>query len=118
MWNDKVSPEGKFSMLPSSENSDLVEVDSRVWSLTTNLLYHVASRSSFVPEGMAGIGFGHRSVDIDDPVLGNVMTRVRRVWTTSRKRVTQIMHVARTVLRTRRRTCRADRCWEAACITM
>jgi opacity protein-like surface antigen len=70
VWDPRVSFEAEFSVLPSSENSGLVEVDSSVWNLTANVLYHFAGRD-WVPYGVAGIGFGHSSVDIksDDPLL-------------------------------------------------
>jgi opacity protein-like surface antigen len=66
MWNDRVALEAEFNFLPSSEASGLVELDSREWSLTGNLLYHFAGRSAFVPYGVVGMGFGHGSVDVDD----------------------------------------------------
>jgi opacity protein-like surface antigen len=74
VWNPRVSFEGEFTMLPSSEFGGLVEVDSRVWSVTGNLLYHFAERP-FVPYGVFGIGFGRGSVDIepDDPVLDDIL---------------------------------------------
>lgn len=70
VWDPRVSFEAEFSVLPSSENSGLVEVDSSVWNVTGNVLYHFAGRN-WVPYGVAGIGFGHSSVDINsnDPLL-------------------------------------------------
>lgn len=75
VWDPRVSFEGELSFLPSSENSGLVEVDSSVWSLTGNVLYHFAGRD-WVPYGVAGIGFGHSSVDVNvnDPILQNLDT--------------------------------------------
>jgi opacity protein-like surface antigen len=74
VWDPRVSFEAEFSALPSSENSGLVEVDSSVWNLTGNILYHFAGRN-WVPYGVAGIGFGHASLDIDtgDPVLDDLV---------------------------------------------
>jgi opacity protein-like surface antigen len=65
-WSDRIALEGEFSMLPSSEQSGLVEVDSTVWNLTANLLYRFSGRRSFVPYGAVGMGVGHGDVDIDD----------------------------------------------------
>jgi opacity protein-like surface antigen len=63
-WSPKVSLEGEFNLLPSSENGGLVEVSSNAWSLAANLLYHFAPRN-FRPYGAIGVGFGHASVDVD-----------------------------------------------------
>jgi opacity protein-like surface antigen len=68
-WSDRVALEGEFSMLPSPEQSGLVEVDSTVWSLTANLLYRYRGRRTFVPYAAVGIGFGHGAVDVDDNSL-------------------------------------------------
>jgi hypothetical protein len=72
VWNPRWSFEGEFTMLPSSENSGVIEAESTVWTLAANALYHFSGRE-WVPYGVAGIGFGHAGVDIDDPVLGNVL---------------------------------------------
>jgi opacity protein-like surface antigen len=64
-WNSKVSLEGEFNLLPSSENGGLVEVSSNAWSLTGNLLYHFAPRT-FRPYAVVGMGFGHATVDADE----------------------------------------------------
>ncbi|MBS1816523.1 MAG: porin family protein [Acidobacteria bacterium] len=75
VWSPRVSFEGEFSFLPSSENSGLVEVSTRVWNLTGNVLYHFSGRD-WVPYGVAGIGFGHSSADINtsDPFLNSFDT--------------------------------------------
>lgn len=75
VWDPRVSFEAEFSVLPSSENSGILEVDSSVWNLTGNVLYHFAGRN-WVPYGVAGIGFGHSSVDINtnDPLLNTLDT--------------------------------------------
>lgn len=69
-WSPRVSLEAEFNLLPSSEASGLVELDSKMWSLTGNILYHFAGRA-FVPYGVLGIGLGHGSVDVEtnDPLL-------------------------------------------------
>jgi opacity protein-like surface antigen len=61
-WNSKISLEGEFNLLPSSENGGLVEVDSTTWTLTGNLLYRFAPRP-LRPYAAVGIGFGHATVD-------------------------------------------------------
>lgn len=73
MWNERVALEGEFNRLPSSEASGFVEVDTKVWSLTGNILYHFAGRS-YVPYGVFGIGVGHGSVDEEsnDPLLNSL----------------------------------------------
>lgn len=69
-WRPQISFEAEFSTLPSSELTGLVEVDSSVWNVTGNVLYHFNKRP-FVPYGVVGLGFGHGSVDIksSDPLL-------------------------------------------------
>ena len=69
-WDTRVSFEGEFSTLPSSESDGAVELESNVWSLTGNMLYHFTERP-FVPYAVVGFGFGHGSVDLgdDDDVL-------------------------------------------------
>jgi len=64
-WSPAVTLEGEFNLLPSSENGGVVEVSSKAWSLTGNLLYHFAPRA-FRPYAVVGLGFGHSSVDLDD----------------------------------------------------
>ncbi len=68
VWDPRVSFEAEFSALPSSENSGVVEVDSSVWNLTANILYHFAGRD-WIPYAVGGVGFGHSSVDLDDANL-------------------------------------------------
>ena len=65
VWNPRWSFEGEFTMLPSPENSGLVEVESTVMTLAANALYHFAGRE-WVPYAVGGIGFGHANVDVDD----------------------------------------------------
>jgi hypothetical protein len=69
IWNDRVALEAEFNYLPSSEHGGLIEVASKEYSLTGNILYHFAGRNSFVPYGVVGMGFGHGSLDVDDPAL-------------------------------------------------
>ena len=75
VWDPRISFEGEFSVLPSSENNGLVEVDTNVWNLTANVLYHFAGRN-WVPYGVAGIGFGHSSADVNssDPFIDQLDT--------------------------------------------
>lgn len=75
VWDPRLSFEGEFSFLPSSENSGLVEVDTSAWSLTGNALYHFSGRN-WVPYGVAGIGFGHASADVNmnDPLIDSLDT--------------------------------------------
>jgi opacity protein-like surface antigen len=70
VWSPRLSFEAELNFLPSSENSGLVEVDTSVFSLTANALYHFSGRR-WVPYGVAGIGFGHSEADVDpnDPAL-------------------------------------------------
>ena len=72
-WSPKVSLEGEFNLLPSSETGGLVEVNSKAWSVTGNLLYHFAPRP-FRPYGVVGLGFGHSTVDLatSSPLLNRV----------------------------------------------
>jgi len=60
-------------VLPSSESSGLVELNTNMWNLTGNLLYHFSERP-FVPYGAIGLGFGHGSADVNvnDPLLNSV----------------------------------------------
>lgn len=74
-WTPKISLEGEFNVLPSSEQSGLVEVDTRIWNLTGNLLYHFSEdRRAWVPYGAFGLGVGHGSADVtvNDPLLNSV----------------------------------------------
>jgi hypothetical protein len=63
-WSPRISLEGEFSALPSSELSGFVEVDNSVWSLTGNILYHFNGRV-WIPYAALGLGIGHSSVDIN-----------------------------------------------------
>jgi opacity protein-like surface antigen len=69
-WSPRVTLEGEFNLLPSSEANGLVEVDTRIWNLTGNILYHFAERP-WRPYGAFGLGLGHGSADVNsnDPVL-------------------------------------------------
>ncbi|MGE0449352.1 MAG: outer membrane protein [Vicinamibacterales bacterium] len=79
VWNPRISFEGEFSILPSSENSGLVEVDSTVWALTGNLLYHFTGRE-WVPYAAAGLGIGRATVDVNgSSVLDNFDTASTKV---------------------------------------
>jgi hypothetical protein len=68
-WSPTVSLEGELNILPSSESGGLVEVNSKAWSLTANLLYHFAPRT-FRPYGVFGVGFGHASLDVSPSAPG------------------------------------------------
>lgn len=65
IWSDRIALEAEWNWLPSSENSGLVEVDSNVWQLTANMLYHFNGRNRWVPYAAAGVGVGHAGVDVD-----------------------------------------------------
>ena len=69
-WRPQISLEAAFSTLPSSEAGGLIEVDSSLWSLTGNMLYHYNKRP-YVPYATVGLGIGHGSVDVEsnDPLL-------------------------------------------------
>jgi opacity protein-like surface antigen len=74
-WSPRISLEAEFNMLPSSEQSGLLEIDTRVWNLTGNVLYHFSEdRRAWVPYGAVGLGYGHGSADINvnDPLLNSV----------------------------------------------
>ncbi|HMJ83902.1 MAG TPA: outer membrane beta-barrel protein [Vicinamibacterales bacterium] len=73
VWSDRLTVEGEFNVLPSSEANGVVEVSTHVWSLTGNALYHFSGRK-FVPYGVVGIGFGHGSTDLDGLGLTGVDT--------------------------------------------
>jgi opacity protein-like surface antigen len=74
-WSPKISFEGEFNVLPSSEQSGLLELDTRIWNLTGNMLYRF-SGERFVPYGAIGLGLGHgsASVNSNDPLLNSVST--------------------------------------------
>jgi hypothetical protein len=74
-WRPRISFEGDFNFLPSSEESGVVELNSREWSLTGNVLYHFPGRR-WVPYGAFGLGIGHGSVDVNstDPLPINFDT--------------------------------------------
>ena len=72
VWNPRWSFEGEFTMLPSSENSGVIEAESTVWTLAANALYHFSGRD-WVPYAVGGIGFGHAGVDLDDDDFGDVL---------------------------------------------
>jgi opacity protein-like surface antigen len=71
VWSDRMSFEGEFNVLPSSEANGVVEVATKVWSLTGNVLYHFSGRT-VVPYGVVGIGFGHASADLGTSTSPNV----------------------------------------------
>jgi opacity protein-like surface antigen len=73
-WTPKISFEGEFNVLPSSEQSGVIELDTRVWNLTGNMLYRF-SGANFIPYGAIGIGVGHGSASLNnttDPLLNSV----------------------------------------------
>ena len=75
-WSPKISFEGEFNVLPSSEQSGVVELDTRVWNLTANMLYRF-SGANFIPYGAIGLGLGHGSASVNnttDPLLNSVST--------------------------------------------
>ena len=65
VWSDRIGFEGELNILPSSENSGVLEVGTHVWSLTGNVLYHFTGRN-FIPYGLIGIGFGHAGADLSN----------------------------------------------------
>jgi opacity protein-like surface antigen len=74
MWTDRLAFEAELNTLPWSEMSGVVELDSKVWSLTGNVLYRFDERNSFVPYGVFGLGFGHGSVELKTSTTSNVET--------------------------------------------
>lgn len=72
VFNPRWSFEGEFTMLPSPENSGLVEVESTVMTFAANALYHFSGRD-WVPYAVGGIGFGHANADVadDDPLIND-----------------------------------------------
>jgi opacity protein-like surface antigen len=68
VWTDRLTFEGEFTVLPSSEASGVVEVSTHVWSLTGNALYHFSGRK-VVPYAVIGMGFGHGSADVENAGL-------------------------------------------------
>jgi len=76
-WRPNISFEGEFNVLPSSEQSGLVELNTNIWNLTGNMLYRFSGTSAFVPYGAIGLGLGHGSASLDnttDPLLNSVDT--------------------------------------------
>jgi len=74
-WSPRVSLEAEFNLLPSSEQSGVLELDTRIWNLTGNLLYRFSeNRRAWVPFGAVGLGLGHGSADINvnDPLLNSI----------------------------------------------
>jgi opacity protein-like surface antigen len=69
-WSPRVTLEAEFNVLPSSESSGILQVDTKVWNLTGNLVYHFAPRP-WRPFGVVGLGIGHgsASVNTNDPLL-------------------------------------------------
>ena len=69
-WNSRLALEADFSLLPSIEQGVLLNVDSTVWNLTANLVYHFAEQN-WVPYVAGGLGVGRGSTDLDaaDPIL-------------------------------------------------
>jgi Outer membrane protein beta-barrel domain len=73
VWSERVSFEGQFDVLPSSENNGLIEVGSHSWTLTANALYHFSGKT-WVPYGLFGIGFGHGGADVNDTGIAGAST--------------------------------------------
>lgn len=73
VWNGRLSFEGEFNALPSSESNGLAEVDTSAWSVTGNALYHFSGRR-VSPYGVIGIGLGHGSADVDDSAVPSAAT--------------------------------------------
>jgi outer membrane protein with beta-barrel domain len=74
-WTPRVSLEAEFNVLPSSETSGVLELDTKVWNVTGNVLYHFAERP-WRPFGAFGLGLGHGSANVNttDPLLRLVDT--------------------------------------------
>jgi hypothetical protein len=72
-WNSRLAIEADFSLLPSVEQGVLLNVDSTVWNLTGNLVYHFAEQN-WVPYVAGGLGIGRGSTDLDaaDPILAEL----------------------------------------------
>ncbi|MCU1384129.1 MAG: hypothetical protein JWL71_2826 [Acidobacteria bacterium] len=55
-WSPRITFEGEFNVLPSSQTAGLVQVDAKIWNLTGNALYHFSGRD-YIPYGAFGIAW-------------------------------------------------------------
>jgi opacity protein-like surface antigen len=69
-FTPRVAFEAAFNIHPSVEQGLLLNVDTTVWNLTGNVLYHFAERP-WMPYGAIGFGIGRADTDLDeaDPAL-------------------------------------------------
>lgn len=70
-YNSRLRFEGEFMILPSVEQDVLVDIDSTIWTLTGNVLYHFVDGGPTAPYVAGGIGIGRGTTDLDeaDPLL-------------------------------------------------
>jgi hypothetical protein len=73
VWTDRITFEGELNVLPSSEASGLIEVDTHSWSLTGNTLYHFGGKT-WLPYGVFGIGVGHAGADVTNTGITGTST--------------------------------------------
>jgi opacity protein-like surface antigen len=61
--NQRISLEAEFAVAPNTRQGQLIEVDSSLWSLSGNVLYHFL-RENFTPYATVGIGVLSANVDL------------------------------------------------------
>ena len=77
----RTSLEADFTTLPSINQGNILPASSNLWTLTGNALYHFGT-GRLLPYGVAGLGFGHGSVDLSPQLaaLGAVDSSTNFVW--------------------------------------
>jgi opacity protein-like surface antigen len=65
-WSSRWAFEGELGILPGGSAGDFFEVDTTVWSLTANAIYHFAGNDRVVPYGAFGLGVINGSADMDE----------------------------------------------------
>jgi opacity protein-like surface antigen len=61
--NERISLEAEFGVAPSARQGQVIEVDSSVWTLSGNVLYHFA-RANVTPYVVAGLGLVSANPDV------------------------------------------------------
>jgi hypothetical protein len=69
-WSSQIGLELAFTLLPSNDQGDLVDIETSVWNLTGDLSYHF-TRQPTVPYAVVGFGMARADTNDADAVVIN-----------------------------------------------